>query len=271
MSLGNHHSIENYLSRITSGLHPNRSGLLSKKGDSSKNSVFTQILSSYPIQPHKNINTQSVVLKASDYLANPLPPKYFNKLYCRQTALEMKIGSSRGSSLNLRVASSQNHSTEINPSVEQKTKTFQSEQNTPFEISQRPTGLPEHKMIQNSVNQAAAKYNLPSELIKAVIKAESNFDVKAVSSAGAQGLMQLMPATAEELGVKNPFDIEQNIDGGSRYLKQMLDRFDGNVKLALAAYNAGPGAVEKYGGNIPPFAETKHFVNRVLRFSEQIV
>lgn len=106
-------------------------------------------------------------------------------------------------------------------------------------------------------------------MIKGVIKAESNFQITAVSHAGARGLMQLMPETARELGVDDPFDIEQNIDGGARYLRQMLDKFGGDLKTALAAYNAGPGAVEKYGGNVPPYLETKQYVRRVLRFSRQ--
>jgi soluble lytic murein transglycosylase-like protein len=123
--------------------------------------------------------------------------------------------------------------------------------------------------IEISVNKAAAKYNLPTKLIKAVIRAESNFNSHAVSTAGAQGLMQLMPATAEELGVKNPFDIDQNVDGGTRYLRKMLDKFGGDIKMALAAYNAGPGTVERYQGNVP-YRETKQYVNRVLRFSRQM-
>jgi soluble lytic murein transglycosylase-like protein len=105
-------------------------------------------------------------------------------------------------------------------------------------------------------------------LIKGVIRAESNFQVDAVSRAGAQGLMQLMPGTAKELSVTRPFDIDQNIDGGTRYLRKMLDSFGGDVKLALAAYNAGPGTVRKYAGNVP-YQETTQYINRVLRFSEQ--
>jgi soluble lytic murein transglycosylase-like protein len=120
--------------------------------------------------------------------------------------------------------------------------------------------------VEKSVQQAAAKYNLAPELIRGVIRAESNFQVDAVSSAGAKGLMQLMPETAKELGVTNPFDIRQNIDGGARYLRQMLDRFGGDLKRALAAYNAGPGAVEQFNGDVP-FSETRHYVQRVLRYA----
>jgi len=122
------------------------------------------------------------------------------------------------------------------------------------------------EVIERSIQKAAARYSLSPGLIRGVIRAESNFQADAVSSAGAKGLMQLMPETAGDLGVTKPFDIQQNIDGGSRYLRQMLDRFGGNLKLALAAYNAGPGAVEKYEGRVP-YAETQEYVKRVLRFS----
>jgi soluble lytic murein transglycosylase-like protein len=118
--------------------------------------------------------------------------------------------------------------------------------------------------MEASIQQAAAKYNLAPELIRSVIRAESNFQADAVSPAGAKGLMQLMPETARELGVTNVFDIQQNIDGGARYLRQMLDRFGGDLKRALAAYNAGPGAVEQFNGSVP-YAETRQYVKRVLR------
>ena len=114
--------------------------------------------------------------------------------------------------------------------------------------------------------KAAKQYDVPVSLLKAIGKAESNFNPEAVSSAGAQGVMQLMPATAQSLGVTNPFDAEQNIMGGAKYINQMLDRYDGDVKLALAAYNAGSGNVAKYGG-IPPFAETQNYVKKVMAYA----
>ncbi len=109
---------------------------------------------------------------------------------------------------------------------------------------------------------AAARHGLPVNLIKAVARVESAFDPLAVSSAGARGLMQLMPDTGRAMGVRDFFDPEESIDAGARYLRKMLDRF-GELELALAAYNAGPTAVEQYGG-IPPFEETRRYVRRVM-------
>lgn len=114
------------------------------------------------------------------------------------------------------------------------------------------------------IRRAARRNGIPPAMVKAVVKAESNFQPFAVSHKGAQGLMQLMPATAEDLGVEDPFRAEENILGGSRYLRAMYDRF-GDWEHALAAYNAGPGAVEKHGG-IPPYAETQQYVERVLHY-----
>ncbi len=125
--------------------------------------------------------------------------------------------------------------------------------------------IEEKELINTSILKAAAKYNLPTELIEGVIKAESNFQVRAVSRAGAQGLMQLMPATAKELGVEDPFDIEENIDGGAKYLRKMLEIFNGDLIQALAAYNAGPNKIKSSRGLIP-YRETKEYVRRILAF-----
>jgi soluble lytic murein transglycosylase-like protein len=116
-----------------------------------------------------------------------------------------------------------------------------------------------------AINKASKKFRVEPSLIKAVIKAESDFDDAAVSHKGAQGLMQLMPETAWEMEVGDPLNPEENILGGTRYLSLMLERFKNNLHLALAAYNAGPENVEEYRG-IPPFVETKNFVERVLKY-----
>lgn len=113
--------------------------------------------------------------------------------------------------------------------------------------------------------KAADTYGVPIALIKAVAKAESNFNPKAVSSAGAQGVMQLMPATAKGLGVEDAFDAEQNIMAGTKYLAKMLTKYNGSVKLALSAYNAGAGNVDKYEG-VPPFEETKNYITRIFGY-----
>jgi soluble lytic murein transglycosylase-like protein len=119
------------------------------------------------------------------------------------------------------------------------------------------------------IEEAAGQTGLPQELISAVIAAESGYRPDAVSSAGALGLMQLMPGTARSLGVEDPLDPRQNVLGGSRYLSQQLQQF-GSVEKALAAYNAGPHAVQRYGG-IPPYPETEHYVRRVMNKLRDLV
>ncbi len=136
----------------------------------------------------------------------------------------------------------------------------------PGELSGEPLRAPAPvapAQIDALVQQNAANWQVDPALIKAVIANESGFNANATSGVGAQGLMQLMPGTAAGLGVRDAYDPAQNVAGGARYLRGLLDRFGGDARLAVAAYNAGPGAVEKYG-DVPPYAETKHYVQNVL-------
>ena len=120
--------------------------------------------------------------------------------------------------------------------------------------------------IPDYIKAAAQRYRLSESLIAAVISVESNWDHEAVSPKGARGLMQLMPQTASSLGVRNAFDPKQNIEGGVRHLRYLIDRYPGNLALAIAAYNAGEGAVDRYRG-IPPYAETQDYVRKVLQLN----
>jgi len=122
--------------------------------------------------------------------------------------------------------------------------------------------------LDDIFQKASDTYGVPVNLIKAIAKQESNFDANATSSCGAQGIMQLMPATAASLGVTDAYDPEQNIMGGAKYISQMLDRYDGDITLALAAYNAGSGNVAKYGG-VPPFKETQNYVAKVTAYMNE--
>lgn len=116
---------------------------------------------------------------------------------------------------------------------------------------------------ESFVVEHSAKQSLSPELVRAVIQVESGFNPRARSPKGAMGLMQLMPATARELGVVNPYDPEENIRGGTTYLRRLIDRYAGDVRLALAAYNAGSGAVDRHGGTVPPYRETRDYVRKV--------
>lgn len=122
--------------------------------------------------------------------------------------------------------------------------------------------------IATVIQEASDKYDVPKSLVEAVVAQESSMNPYAVSSAGAMGLMQLMPATAHSLGVTNPFNPNQNVMAGTKYLSELLHRYHGSEKLALAAYNAGPTVVDKYKG-IPPYPETQHYVQSVLAYAVQ--
>lgn len=132
-----------------------------------------------------------------------------------------------------------------------------------FKDTVKQMGVPES--MDAIFEEAAQRYNVPAILLKAVGKAESGFNANAVSAAGAQGVMQLMPATAQSLGVTDPFDARSNIMGGAKYIAEKLKQYDGDIDLALAAYNAGSGNVAKYGG-VPPFTETINYISRIKEY-----
>jgi soluble lytic murein transglycosylase-like protein len=134
----------------------------------------------------------------------------------------------------------------------------------PSYVTTRPVeNEAEHDRFEPLIQEHATRRSLRPELVRAVIQIESGFNPRALSPKGAMGLMQLMPATARSLGVNNPWDPAQNIRGGTDYLRQLLDEYDGNEELALAAYNAGSGAVAKYGRRVPPYRETRDYVRKV--------
>ncbi|MCP4348255.1 MAG: transglycosylase SLT domain-containing protein [Desulfobacterales bacterium] len=141
--------------------------------------------------------------------------------------------------------------------------------------AERPTKKPApvrvrkaERLLHPVIVKAADRHKIEPAIIKAIIKAESGYNSRAVSKKGARGLMQLMPRTAKWLGVKDSFDPEQNINGGTKYFKQLLKEFDGELKLALAAYNSGSQKVKKYRG-VPPFKSTKRYIKNVLKYYQQ--
>jgi soluble lytic murein transglycosylase-like protein len=130
-------------------------------------------------------------------------------------------------------------------------------------LATKPSSADYHETYDNLIVQHAQTQGLRPDLVRAVVQVESGYNARAVSSKGALGLMQLMPSTAAQLGVQAPFDPGENIRGGTTYLRQLLDRFNGSEELALAAYNAGPTAVDRYGNQIPPYAETQDYVRKI--------
>jgi len=270
MTIENHLTARDYFDQALVGRTLTNRAYSTQRADTSGSRTFLQLLTSRGNQQPNQADTIPGGLTVVDYLNNPVRVK------CRYA---YRTASQHPDPKTAKPAEAAAASTVLNAKItamdsrapsRARRRPMQMTNPTAFHSSPDQPGMNENLIIENSILKAAQKYNLPTGLIKGVIRAESNFEVKAVSRAGAQGLMQLMPGTAKELGVDNPFNIEQNIDGGARYLRKMLDSFGGDIKLALAAYNAGPGAVEKYGGNVPPYQETEQYINRVLKFSRQM-
>jgi soluble lytic murein transglycosylase-like protein len=131
----------------------------------------------------------------------------------------------------------------------------------------RPAPLERSRLYDDLIEEHARLNSIRSDLVRAVVQVESGFNPYAVSPKGALGLMQLMPTTAQQFGVRNPFDPQENVRAGVAYLRQLLDRYENDERLALAAYNAGPGAVDRHGQNVPPYRETRDYVARINKMA----
>ncbi len=268
MALNDLYSIHNYFGSQTLGRFNSDRRNGSKWIPSKEASGFKNILSSLQAHPSKNdLNIKGLTI--ADYRARPVISKSRNKSYSKLASTQLKNTRPNRIADPVLPAVEKKDTLETRSRSSQKIQACGPIEQPQSKAKQQEIELTEQQIIDLNVQKAATKYDLSPDLIRGVIRAESNFKVKAISSAGAQGLMQLMPATAKELGVKNPFDIEQNINGGAKYLRIMLNRFGGNIRKALAAYNAGPGTVIKYNGRVP-YAETRQYVRRVLRFSRQM-
>ena len=267
MSTDDHLTIRDYFDQVFVGKQRSLKiySRSSQSATASGTGTFHRMLATCQVEGVRHANVKSTGLTIVDYLANPIRIK---GRYQRSPELLLSAAIENRSPDRQVFAADKASPGEDTPSAPSNETPVLSERLSAVSPSHGKSTPRERFKIEKSIQNAARKYNLSPGLVRGVIQAESNFRVAAVSPAGAQGLMQLMPATAKELGVTKPLDIEQNIDGGARYLRKMLDRFGGDVKLALAAYNAGPGTVRKYAGNVP-YRETIQYVDRVLRFSEQ--
>ena len=267
MSTGDHLTIRDYFDQVFVRKQKTRKvySRTPRNATGSGTTTFHRMLASRQMQGVRNAKVKSTGLTIVDYLANPLRVKSRYQRSPELISSELKENRSPDQQV---LAADQTSPGKDTSSAHSDGTSVSSARLSLVRPSQEISNTRERHKIEKSIQKAASKYNLSPGLIRGVIQAESNFRVDAVSRAGAQGLMQLMPATAKELGVTKPLDIEQNIDGGAHYLRKMLNRFGGDVKLALAAYNAGPGTVRKYAGNVP-YRETIQYVDRVLRFSEQ--
>lgn len=196
------------------------------------------------------------------------PEHDFTKLAFQSTLSELQADGSTNQQTNETTTASSSSSppldsdTKVNPVPVTKKDDIEIPVNSSNNIT-IPSSSNLNGKYDSIISEMSEKYDVPFDLIKRVINTESNFNPTAVSGSGATGLMQLMPATAKWLGVKNSYDPTQNIEGGVKYLSNLMKRFDGKLELVLAGYNAGPGNVDKYKG-IPPFKETQNYVKKIL-------
>jgi soluble lytic murein transglycosylase-like protein len=270
MSTDQQLTIKDYFDRVFTGEQSVRKICYRsrQKVISSGTGIFQRMLASLQMQGVRDSNFRPTGLTIVDYLAKPLSVK--GRAQCSPELSSSDEKGDRSHSQPIQAATAAVSPEKDTPPTLLVGKLASSVRRSEIIPSQKKLNPRERYEIEKGIQEAACKYDLSPALIRGIIKAESNFQVDAVSRAGAQGLMQLMPATAKALGVTKPLDIHQNIDGGCRYLRKMLDSFGGDVKLALAAYNAGPGTVRKYAGKVP-YQETIQYVDRVLRFSNQTV
>jgi hypothetical protein len=263
-------TIRDYLARLEPSKDRSRGLKTTSIRPDAASDPFSRLLTTSLLSNNRNTNSSAKGLTAVDYLTNSIPAiRYGQRTVCSNSPSSAGVEAKTAGAQEFSAQHSQ-------PPGATKDPASHTVQSAAAHARTRRDRMPEHcdavaaQTIDRCIRKAAAKYDLSPDMIRAVVKAESNFKVDAVSVAGAQGLMQLMPATAKELGVKNPFDIRQNIDGGTRYLRQMLDLFGGDIRMALSAYNAGPGNVTKYGGDVP-FPETRRYVSRILNAVGQTV
>jgi hypothetical protein len=284
MAIESKMTIEDYIKKASGRFKVVRQDLKPQKESQTASTDFNGILSAFKKPSRQNEPKTTKGLTVADYRQRPIVSAYNRPLQqsspdAKTTNVSPSSGVTAYKEASEYPLSSENSTARPISSPEPGTSELSQKTSLPSSSGSRNTLSPasgkslsqyrfssnssSNMAIEKAVLDAAAQYQLSPKLIKGVIKAESNYDVNAVSSAGAQGLMQLMPGTAKDMGVKNPFDIKQNIDGGTRYLKKMMDMFDGNVRQALSAYNAGPETVKRYNGNVP-YSETRQYVDRVM-------